>query len=70
MTDTQDRTGSAREHADEALQRFTDGFSFLRRSPVLHPPSEHGLEHEDVTFPARDGVPLEGWFIPPPGRAS
>ncbi len=39
----------------------------MRRAPVFHSPSEHGLEYEDVTFPAHDGVPLEGWFIPAPG---
>jgi hypothetical protein len=38
-------------------------FSWVRRAPVLHSLSEHGLAYEDVTFPARDGVPLEGWFI-------
>ncbi len=32
--------------------------------------ADDGLDYEDVTFPARDGVPLEGWFIPAPGRAS
>jgi hypothetical protein len=67
MTGVQDKTESAQEEADEALRRFADGFSWLRRAPVLHSPSEHGLEYEDVTFPARDGVPLEGWFIPAPG---
>jgi len=67
MTDVQDKTETAQEQADEALRRFADGFSWLRRAPVLHSPSEHGLEYEDVTFPARDGVPLEGWFIPAPG---
>ncbi len=67
MTDVQDKTESAQEQADEALQRFADGFSWLRRSPVLHWPSEHRLDYEDITFPARDGVPLEGWFIPAPG---
>jgi uncharacterized protein len=67
MTDVQGKTESAQERADEALRRFADGFSWLRRAPVLHSPSEHGLEYEDVTFPARDGVPLEGWFIPAPG---
>jgi hypothetical protein len=30
----------------------------------LHSPSEQNLDYEDVTFPSRDGVPLEGWFIP------
>jgi uncharacterized protein len=67
MTDIQDKTESAQEQADEALRRFADGFSWLRRAPVLHSPSEHGLDYEDITFPARDGVPLEGWFIPAPG---
>src|SRR4029077_4949484 len=31
--------------------------------------SEHGLEYEDITFPARDGLPVEGWFIPAPGSS-
>jgi pimeloyl-ACP methyl ester carboxylesterase len=67
MTDLHRRTRPAQEQDDEALQRFADGFSSPRRSPVLHSPSEHGLDYEDITFPARDGVPLEGWFIPAPG---
>jgi hypothetical protein len=61
---------AAKEQADQALQRFADGFSWLRRAPVLHSPSEHGLVYEDVTFPASDGVPLEGWFIPAPGSGT
>ena len=67
MTDVHDRTGPAQIQDDEALERFADGFSSPRRSPVLHWPSEQGLEYEDITFPALDGVPLEGWFIPAPG---
>jgi uncharacterized protein len=67
MTDVQDTIALTREQSDEALQRFADGFSSNLRAPVLHSPSEHGLQYEDVTFPARDGVPLEGWFIPAPG---
>ncbi|HJY03298.1 MAG TPA: hypothetical protein VJ351_21040, partial [Streptosporangiaceae bacterium] len=67
VTDVQDKTESPQEQADGALRRFADGFSWLRRAPVLHSPAEHGLDYEDVTFPARDGVPLEGWFIPAPG---
>ena len=69
MTDVQEKTNLTREQSDEALQRFTDGFISGLRAPVLHRPSEVGLEYEDVTFPARDGVPLEGWFIPAPGSA-
>ena len=67
VTDVQDKTESPQEQADGALRRFADGFSWLRRAPVLHSPAEHGLDYEDVTFPARDGVPLEGWFIRAPG---
>ncbi|WP_328687957.1 hypothetical protein OHA74_53935 [Streptomyces phaeochromogenes] len=51
----------------ELLEQFTEAFSFQRRAPILHSPAEHGLDYEDVTFPAEgDGVPLEGWFIPAP----
>jgi len=67
MTDVQDKAVSAREQSDEALERFADGFAVLPRSPVLYSPSDYGLEYEDVSFPARDGVPLDGWFIPAPG---
>ena len=69
MTVVQDRVDSSQAQLDEALHRFADGFSWLRRAPVLHSPSEHGLEYEDVTFPACDGVPLEGWFIPAQGSS-
>jgi uncharacterized protein len=69
MTDVQDAAVLTREQPDEALQRFADGFSSPRRAPVLHWPSEHGLEYEDVTFSARDGAPIEAWFIPAPGSS-
>jgi hypothetical protein len=55
---------SSPKQIHEALQRFADGLAFVRRSPILHTPAEHGLEFEDVSFPALDGVPLEGWYIP------
>lgn len=51
----------------DKLQHFADGFCFQRRSPILHAPSDQGLDYEEVTFPSRDGVPLEGWFIPASG---
>jgi pimeloyl-ACP methyl ester carboxylesterase len=53
----------------QTLDRIADGFSHQIRSPLLHSPAEHGLDFEDVTFPSRDGVPLEGWFIPAPGSS-
>jgi hypothetical protein len=67
MTTVQDTIHSSQAQLDETLQRFANGFSWVRRAPVFHSPSEHGLEYEDVTFPAHDGVPLEGWLIPAPG---
>jgi pimeloyl-ACP methyl ester carboxylesterase len=34
------------------------------RLPITRTPAEAGLEFEDVTFAATDGVRLNGWFIP------
>ena len=67
MTDVQDKAAPAQEQSDKALEAFAQGFAFPIRSPVLHWPSEEGLEYEDVTFPAADGVPIEAWYIPAPG---
>jgi hypothetical protein len=55
------------EKIDQVLQRMADTYGQQMRSPVLHSPAEHGLEYEEVTFPASDGTPLEGWYIPAPG---
>src|SRR5687768_2523864 len=45
------------------LQSVVDGIR-PTFTPILHQPSEVGLEYEDVFFPAEDGVPLEAWYIP------
>jgi len=55
------------EQIDRILTAMADSFGQQLRSPILHWPSEQDLDYEDVTFPALDGVPLEGWFIPAPG---
>jgi uncharacterized protein len=55
------------DQIDHILQAMADSFGQQLRSPIMHSPSEQGLEYEDVTFPALDGVPLEGWFIPAAG---
>lgn len=34
--------------------------------PTDHPRS-HDTPHEEITFPARDGLPLAGWWLPAPG---
>jgi uncharacterized protein len=52
------------EQIDQLLQGMADSFAQQLRAPILHSPGEHGLNYEDVTFPALDGVRLEGWFIP------
>jgi uncharacterized protein len=53
---------------ENVLSQMAAGYGELHdRSPILHNPAEAGLAYEDVTFPAADGVPLEGWFIPAPG---
>jgi uncharacterized protein len=44
------------------------GFAWLAahpvRLPVLHPRNPAGLTLEPVSFPARDGVRIAGWFAP------
>jgi uncharacterized protein len=55
------------EQIDHILQAMADSFGQQLRSPILHWQAEQGLDHQDVTFPALDGVPLEGWFIPVSG---
>jgi hypothetical protein len=55
------------EQIDHILAAMADSFGRQLRSPVLHWPDEQGLDYQDVTFPALDGAPLEGWFIPAPG---
>ena len=32
--------------------------------PIEATPAEAGLEYEDVSFTASDGVHLTGWFVP------
>ncbi len=55
------------DQINRTLEAMADSFANQLRSPVMHSPSEEGLDYEDVTFPALDGVPLEGWFIPASG---
>src|SRR5258708_11371706 len=52
------------DQINDVLQQFANGFGQVRRSPVMRLPSEQGLDYANVTFPSRDGVPLEGWFLP------
>jgi pimeloyl-ACP methyl ester carboxylesterase len=51
------------DHA-ELLDALATRFSTTPRAPVLGSPLRLGMRFEEVVFPATDGVPLEGWFIP------
>lgn len=44
-------------------------FYLTRRQSLteVHTPSEYGLDFEEVTFTATDGLALRGWWIPAPG---
>lgn len=37
-----------------------------RRQTQTSPPSDYHLTYEEVSFPARDGTPIVGWWIPAP----
>jgi uncharacterized protein len=67
MTEGQAAPALTGEQIDRIVQAMADSFGQQLRSPILHWPSEQGLDYQDVTFPALDGVPLEGWFIPASG---
>ncbi|MGV9861494.1 alpha/beta hydrolase [Rhodococcus koreensis] len=43
---------------------LAQGLAYTRRTPIMRRPDQYGLTYEDVFFPAQDGTPLEGWFIP------
>ena len=46
------------------LQSLAHNLAKPVRTPLLRKPDEVGLEYEEVTFRASDGVELHGWFIP------
>lgn len=53
----------------KVLDRYAQGLKMSARAPMLHDPSEAGLQFEEVFFPSYDGVALEGWFIPCSGSS-
>ena len=52
---------------EQVLARLAGSYKDQIRSPILKTPADAGLAFEEVSFPAEDGVRLEGWFIPRPG---
>jgi hypothetical protein len=67
MTEGHAAPALTEDQIDRLLQGMADSFAQQLRAPILHSPAKHGLDYQDVTFPALDGVPLEGWFIPAAG---
>jgi pimeloyl-ACP methyl ester carboxylesterase len=52
------------QETDQVILALAQGLAKPQRTPILKRPDEVGLQFEDVFFPALDGLPLEGWFIP------
>jgi pimeloyl-ACP methyl ester carboxylesterase len=48
----------------ELIAGLVSGMQNPARSPILRSPADDGINFEDIYFPAADGVPIEGWFIP------
>ena len=46
------------------MKRVVPLIADSQRSPILRRPDEFGLDYEDVYFQSRDGIALEGWYIP------
>ncbi|TPV96722.1 MAG: lysophospholipase [Myxococcales bacterium FL481] len=52
------------EQTAQFIQALAHGLAYPQRTPILKRPDDVGLAYEDIFFPALDGLPLEGWFIP------
>jgi uncharacterized protein len=61
---TTQRPALTDDQIDQILDGMADSFAQQLRSPIMHSPSEQGLDFEEATFLSLDGVPLEGWYIP------
>ena len=60
-------SGSDSEKLQGLVDQYAEMFWHGARTPVMRRPDDVGLEFEEVSFPSRDGVPLEGWYIPAEG---
>ncbi len=57
-------TYTGNEQVDQLFSATLQTMAYASRTPILHRPSDYGIEYEDVFFPAMDGTVIEGWFIP------
>ncbi len=46
------------------LTGLAQGLATPARTPILRTPDEYGMEYEEISFEAPDGITLKGWFIP------
>lgn len=46
------------------MKRVVKMVARTQRSPVLRRPDEYGMEYQDISFQAADGITLEGWYMP------
>jgi pimeloyl-ACP methyl ester carboxylesterase len=46
------------------MNRIVPMIANVRRSPVLRRPDEYGMDYENISFNSKDGIVLEGWYIP------
>lgn len=57
-----------------AIARYTElvdrYFIYFPDRELVGTPADRGLEFQDVTFRASDGVMLHGWFVPGPGEVT
>jgi len=61
------RPTMSEEQISQVLKNIANGYRDQFRTPILATPADANLDFENVTFPSRDGVPLEAWFIPKEG---
>ncbi|QQE11869.1 alpha/beta hydrolase [Planctomycetota bacterium] len=49
---------------EQAMDVLLHGTSRPTHSPILETPEDHGMEYEEVTVVASDGLELSAWYIP------
>jgi uncharacterized protein len=49
------------------LSAIERSYIYFPAAEVTATPADVGLDYEDVVFPASDGTPLHGWFVPGTG---
>ncbi|MEM8859583.1 MAG: alpha/beta hydrolase [Chloroflexota bacterium] len=52
------------EQQTEMLTVLATGLAKGVRTPILRTPEEVGLEFEEISFETKDGVTINGWYIP------